>query len=404
MIRLKDYGKIVGKGTIEEIKESAEHISGAHVANINSVYTGGGVAEILNRLVILLDEQKIETGWRILKGSMGFFTLTKKLHNALQGEKFSLSDRRIKMYMEETERNAIMNHLDHDLVIIHDPHPLAMINFYKKTQPWVWRCHIDISRPYKPVWRYLQNFLVKYDGIIISKKSYRKRGLKMPHFIITPTIDPLAPKNRILSESRYKKILSSNGIDMDKPIICQVSRFDKWKDPIGVLKIFDIIRKKMDCRLVLLGDTAMDDPEGPMIYHKIMKKIESNGGDVMALTKKSDLLVNALQRKSSVIIQNSKKEGFGMVVAEALWKETPVVSRRVGGIPLQIINGKTGFLINSQHEAAKRCVQLIENEKMKERMGRKAREHVRKNFLITNHMMNYINMFRYYLDEKYPKN
>ncbi|MBN2042601.1 MAG: glycosyltransferase [Candidatus Aenigmarchaeota archaeon] len=396
MIRLNDYRRIVGNDVVEKIRETAEPLAGKHVVHVNSVYTGGGVAEILNRLVILFDELKIESGWRIMKGSLTFFNLTKKFHNSLQGEKFRPTRKRIRIYEEETERNAIMNHFDHDMVIIHDPQPLALIKHYEKSQPWIWRCHIDISRPYGPMWRFVKGYLKMYDGMIISMNKYKKK-IGIPQFIIRPSIDPLSPKNRILSETRYKRILSLNGIDTDKPILCQISRFDKWKDPEGVLKIFNQVRKKVDCQLVLLGDMAADDPEGPMIYHRIMKAIEKNGGDIKALTIKSDLLVNALQRKSSVVIQNSKKEGFGLVVAEALWKETPVVARRVGGIPLQVRNGKTGFLIGSKKEGIKACIKLIEDRKLRERMGKQGKEHVRKNFLITRHIQDYINLFGHYL-------
>ncbi len=399
MIRLKDYRKIVGQELIEKIREEAEPIENSHVTNINSVYTGGGVSEILNRLVILLDELKIETGWRILKGTLTFFGLTKKLHNGLQGGRTHLGSKSLKKYMEEIERNAIMNHLDHDLVIIHDPQPLGMIKFYKKTQPWIWRCHVDLSSPYRPAWDLVKGFLKRYDGMVVSMKKYRK-NLDMPQFIIPPSIDPLSPKNKILTDSRYRKILSHNGIETDKPIICQISRFDKWKDPVGVLKIFERVKKKVDCRLILLGEMATDDPEGPEIYHRIMRRIEKNDGDIKALALSSDLLVNALQRESDIIIQNSKKEGFGLVVSEALWKETPVVARRVGGIPLQVKDRKTGFLVSDYDEAARRCVQLLEDRKMRERMGKAAKEHVRENFLITRHLLDYIKMFRYYLDPK----
>ncbi len=388
--------KIVGEDVIGNIRRTAEPLTNKHIVHVNSTYSGGGVAEILNRLVILMDELKIESGWRLMKGSHTFFNLTKSFHNALQGEDIKITERKLKTYAEETERNAIMNHFDHDLVVIHDPQPLGLIDHYKKDQPWIWRCHIDISNPNRSIWSFVMKHLQKYDGMIVSMKKYKKR-IGIPQFIIPPSIDPLSEKNKPLSDERRKKILSLNGIDTDKPIICQVSRFDKWKDPLGVIKIFNKVRNKADCQLILLGDMASDDPEGPMIYHRIMKKIEDNGGDIKALTIKSDLLVNALQKESSVILQNSKREGFGLVVTEALWKETPVIARNVGGIPLQVLDNKTGFLVGSEKEAAKRCIQLMEDHKLRERLGKNAKEHVRKNFLITRHMQDYINLFSHYL-------
>jgi trehalose synthase len=396
MIKLRDYEKIVGKEVVDRIWETSEHLKGKHVVHVNTVYTGGGVAEILNRLVILMNEVKINTGWRILKGSHTFFNLTKKFHNAMQGDILVMTEKKRKIYSEEIERNSVMNHIDHDLVVIHDSQPMGMINHYEKKQPWIWRCHVDMTSPHPGIWNFVMEYLPKYDGMIVSLESY-KQDVRMPQFIIPPSIDPLSEKNKTLSDQRMKKILSLNGIDDDKPLICQVSRFDKWKNPLGVLKMFEQIRKKVECRLILLGDMAADDPEGPIIYHKIMKKIEENCGDIQALTIKSDLLVNALQKKSSVVIQNSSKEGFGLVVTEALWKETPVVTRNVGGIPLQVIDGKTGYLIDSNQEAAKRCIELINNDKLRETIGKQAKEHVRKNFLITRHMQDYIDLFNHYL-------
>lgn len=399
MISIKDYKHIVGEEKIEEIKELSNGLVGRHITNINATASGGGVAEILNSLVLLLNELNINVGWRLIKGNNTFFNITKGFHNAMQGENYHLTSMKKEIYQEEVERNAIMNHFwDHDLVIVHDPQPLAMINYYKKRrQPWVWRCHIDITKPNKDVWKYLSNDIKKYDGMIVSMRKYKKKSLKIPQFIIYPSIDPLSLKNKEIGKSARKKILSKAGIDLDKPILTQISRFDKWKNPLGVIKIFEEAQKKTDAKLVLMGDMASDDPEGPKIYQKVFEKCKNNK-DIIMLTNRDDALVNCLQRDSHVVIQNSSKEGFGLTVTEALWKRTPVVTPGAGGIPLQVINGGSGFIINSNQEAAKRCVQLIENDKLREDMGNFGRQHVLENFLITRHVKDYLNLFDYYIN------
>ncbi len=396
--RISDYTRIVGKQEIQRIYESAEPLKGRHITHINSTSAGGGVAEILNSHVILMNNLGIKTGWRLLKGSHSFFTVTKRFHNILQGENRKISESMIKLYEEEVEKNAIMNHIDdHDLIIVHDPQPLAMIRHYRKKQPWIWRCHIDISKVRKESWKFFSSYINRYDGIILTMKKYSKKDIKIPKFFITPPLDPLSLKNKHLTKSQCKRILSRNGIDLDKPIICQVSRFDKWKDPLGVVKIFEEVKKKTDCRLVMIGDMATDDPEGPLIYNRLIKKVNNDSGDIHIITKRADLLVNALQRTSDVVIQNSKREGFGMVVSEALWKATPVVAKRRGGIPLQVINNRTGFLVDSNREAAKRIIQLLGNDKLRSRLGHNGKEHVRKNFLITKHIQDYLCLLNLYL-------
>lgn len=401
MLKIDDYKKVVGDDIVEGVKSTADPLVGKHIVNINSTSSGGGVAEILNTLVILMNDLKIETGWRILKGSHGFFDVTKKFHNALQGEKIRLTDFKKQIYCQETERNAIMSHFKyHDLVMVHDPQPLALIDYCGKKQPWIWRCHIDIKQTHRPTWDFLAKYIKKYDGMVVSVKKYKKRGIKIPQFVIAPSIDPLSFKNELLSDSRCRKILSKNQIDLDKPIVCQVSRFDKWKNPIGVIKIFKKIKEKTDnIQLVMIGDIVIDDPEGIKVYNKLANYTKDKK-DITLITKRDDWLVNALQRKSAVVLQNSVREGFALVVAEALWKKTPVVGTRVGGIPLQIIDGKTGFLISNTAQAAKRCVQLLQDEKLREKLGQQGHEHVKKNFLITRHLKDYLELFNHYLNNK----
>lgn len=396
--KIDDYKKFVGEGVIETIKESASQLEGKHITNINSTYSGGGVAEILNSLVVLMNTLGIDAGWRLLKGSHSFFDITKKFHNALQGQPIHLSDKKKEIYLVEVERNSLINHLEaHDLVIIHDPQPLAMIAYKKKNQPWLWRCHIDITQTYKPVWDFLLPYIQKYDGMIVSMEKYKKEGLNIPQMIVPPSIDPLTLKNKKMSDGEAEKILSRNGIDMDKPIITQVSRFDKWKNPLGVVKIFERVKKKVNAQLVLMGDMASDDPEGPILYNNIVEK-SKKVPDIHLITKKDDGLVNALQRKSSVVLQCSIKEGFALSVTEALWKRAAVVATNVGGIPLQVIHKKTGILVENTIDAAHWCVELINNEALRKELGANGKEHVRNNFLVTRHLQDYLDIFNHYIE------
>lgn len=395
--KIDDYEPFVGKEKIEEIKDIAIKLEGKHVVNVNSTYSGGGVVEILNSIVVLMNTLGIETDWRSLKGSHSFFDVTKKFHNALQGEKITLSDRDKTIYIDELERNALMHHFrEHDLIFIHDPQPLGLIKFFKKrTQPWIWRCHIEIKNANKKVWKFLHPFANQYDGAIFSLPKYKQRDLDMDQFFIAPSIDPLSLKNKHLTESQSRKILSKEGIYLNKPLITQVSRFDKWKNPLGVIQIFKKVKERTDVQLVLIGDMASDDPEGPKIYNKVVRQAEKMK-DVHIITKKDDLLVNALQKTSHVVLQNSIREGFGLTVSEALWKETPVIGTKVGGIPLQVIHRKTGALVENSREAADWCIKLIKDDKLRIRMGKEAREHVKRNFLITRQLYDYLNIIDNY--------
>jgi len=390
---LENYRNIIGDEAVDSIYAAAAPLSEKHVVHINSAYYGGGVAAMLNSLVFLMNDVGIYTGWRLMKGSDDFFDVTKSFHNSLQGENILLSKFKKRVYLENNESFSRFNHLNHDCVIVHDPQPLAMINFYKKKQPWIWRCHIDLSNPNRELWDYLNQFIVKYDGVIVSSNKFRQ-NLPNPQHIIHPSIDPLDDKNKDLSDHKVNLILKKNGIDVGgKPIISQISRFDKWKDPIGVMKAFKIVRKKVDCRLVLLGSGAMDDPEGAMMHEKAVRYAAENP-DITLIMKKSEKLVNALQRASAVVLQKSLKEGFGLTVSEAMWKEKPVVAANVGGIPLQIKDGESGFLINNIKECADRTIRLLENEKLAQEIGRNAKERVREKFLITRHLMDYIDLLK----------
>ncbi|MCD6247446.1 MAG: glycosyltransferase [Candidatus Diapherotrites archaeon] len=390
---LKCYIKVVGNKIVESIFQEAEPLEGMPVAHVNSTLYGGGVAEILHSLVYLMNDAGIEAEWRVIKGNQDFFNVTKSFHNALQGEAVQFTERMKRTYLKTNKEFAKITHLEHyDCVVVHDPQPAACINYFEKMQPWIWRCHIDLSKPNRKVYDFLKQFIVKYDHAIISNKKFLC-PLPGRCSIIYPSIDPLSPKNKELSEKQIEKQLRGHSIDMDKPIVAQISRFDKWKDPLGVLKAFEIVRKRFDCKLVLLGNLADDDPEGEIIYNQVVKEAEKLK-DVHVILEYNDLLVNALQRASSVVLQKSIKEGFGLTVAEALWKKTPVIGGNTGGIPLQIINGKTGFVVSSIEECAKRMLFLLRNPKKAKEMGKAGHEHVKKHFLITRHLLDYIRLIK----------
>jgi trehalose synthase len=357
------------------------------------------VAEILHSLVVLMNELKINTEWRLFKGNPDFFNVTKKFHNTLQGLEGSLPEEERKIYLDMVKRNAVMNHYDHeDFVVIHDPQPLALIDHYKeRKQPWVWRCHIDITTPNMEVWNFLFPFMKQYDGIIVSMDKYKKADMGRPYHIINPSIDPLIAKNRDMSDQEAESLITKAGLDASKPIVTQISRFDIWKNPEGVIRMFKKVKEQVpDAQLAMIGEFASDDPEGPGMYKKVTGAAEGVSG-VHFITNASNELVNAVQRKAAVVFQNSTREGFALTVSEALWKGTPVIATNVGGIPLQVIDGQTGFLISSEEEGVKRCAQLIQDKDLRQRIGSQGREHVRKNFLITRHLQDYINLANHYI-------
>jgi len=395
---LDKYKDIVGDHIIQKIRDEASSLSEKKMVHINSTYQGGGVAEILNSLIILLNDVGIETDWRILHGNLDFFTITKKFHNALQGERINLSEKKKQIYYINNVNNAIFSHINHDLVVVHDPQPLPIITCYKKKQPWVWRCHIDISTPMKELWEYLRMFILKYDAMIISMEKFIPRDIPkgvMPHFIIRPSIDPLKIKNREIPRSTMSKYLTKYGIDQKKPVITQISRFDKWKDPEGMIKIFKIIKRKVDCQLILAGSMATDDPEGQATFENLEKLVEQEK-NIQLIINAPDILINALQRASSVVVQKSLKEGFAITVSEALWKGTPVVTSNVGGISSQVIHGKNGYLLEPKDYAgfAEKIIYLIKNPNIAKKMGEFGIEHVKNNFLITRHLLDYIQLMK----------
>jgi trehalose synthase len=387
--RIEDYKPFIGEETVRRIREKAKKVQGLHIANVNSTYYGGGVSQLLSSLTLLMNSLGIKTGWRVIHGPPDFFSVTKKIHNALQGGDINLTDRKKDLYETVVYENAIRNHLDHDLVIIHDPQPLPMINHYRKKSPWVWRCHIDLSAPHKEVWDYLVPFIEKYDAMILSSRGYAQK-VKPPQLFFLPAIDPFSITNRELPGHEINERLERYHIPTDLPIVTQISRFDRWKDPEGVIKAFKIAKKEVDCTLVLLGNIATDDPEGEEVYRSLSDCREDR---IIILTVQDGGLVNALQRKAAVVLQKSIQEGFGLTVTEAMWKGAAVIGGNTGGIRHQIEDGVNGFLVSSIEEAANRIVQLIEDGELREYLGQKARETVRQRFLLTRLLEQYLDLF-----------
>ncbi len=404
-LQLEDYEQLVGSRTIERIRKKAQRLQHLHAIHLNSTYYGGGVAELLTPLTLLMNNLGIKTDWRIIHGPPDFFSITKKMHNALQGMKINLSDRKIKIYEAVIHENAVRNHLeDHNMVIIHDPQPLPMIHHYKKNGPWIWRCHVDLSNPNRELWQYLVSFIEKYDAVILSFEDYKQR-LKTPQLFFTPGINPFSIGNREMSEGEIKERLNRYDIPTDLPLVVQISRFDRWKDPVGVIEAFKLARKEVDCTLVLLGEVATDDPEGPAVYESLCNSREER---IIILSHQDTALVNALQRKAAVVLQKSLREGFGLTVTEAMWKGAAVIGGNVGGIRHQIQNGINGFLVSSVQEAAERIVQLIKDKKLRLRLGRKAKDTVLKRFLLTRYLEQYLDLFSsfevvYRLKKKFPR-
>ncbi len=395
---LKDYTEIVGENEIHEIQTLAEKLAGKSVVHVNSTSFGGGVSEILRRLVPLMKDVGINAEWKVIKGDKEFFDVTKTFHNALQGKEIELTENMKKVYLRYNELNANLLDLDYDYVVIHDPQPLAIINYSPERKgKWIWRCHIDLSQPNEEFWSFLEPFLANFDAFIFSLKKYVKSPLEKRNVdIISPSIDPLSDKNKPLPENLVLSTLEKYDVDADRPILTQVARFDPWKDPLGVIDVYRKVKKKMPkVQLLLITSMALDDPEGWTYYERTVRHAGEDY-DIHLLTDLlgvGDLEVNAFQRASDEAMLKSLREGFGLTVSEALWKEVPVVGGNVGGIPLQIINGKTGFLVNTVEEAVEKTLYLLKHPKAAEEMGKKGKEHVKENFLITRHLKDYLKLF-----------
>ncbi|MGC8721225.1 MAG: glycosyltransferase [Caldisericaceae bacterium] len=394
MAKLDDYRSIAGDGVIDELFSVAKHLNGKIVQNINSTSVGGGVAEILSRMVPLLNELGINARWDVIKGGDRFFSITKKMHNALHGVNIEITEKELDYFLEVNRENASNIELSGDIIFIHDPQPIAIIE--KKTEIgrlWLWRCHIDFSRPQQQIWEFLRSYIEKYDSAVFSAPAFA-RDLSIPQILISPSIDPLSDKNRELTDEEIKGVFETYKIDMGRPVITQVSRFDYLKDPVGVIEAYKLVKKYVDCQLVLAGGGASDDPEGAKVLSDVK---EAAAGDpdifILLLPPGSDFEINALQRGSTVVLQKSLREGFGLTVAEALWKSKPVIASAVGGIPLQIAHKYSGILTNTIEGTAYWIKQLIQTPEYAIVLGRHGKEHIKNNFLITRHLRDYLLAF-----------
>ena len=382
-IGIERYSGIVDGQVLADIQRAARPIYGLRVLHVNSTFHGGGVAGMLNSLIPLMNDVGVNADWNLLYGDPALFAVTKKLHNGLQGEDVELTESDLGAYLSVNQMFSLYSPIVHHVVIVHDPQPLPMIRFRQRENPWVWRCHIDVSSPDPKVEKALCPYIMRYDGAVVSSESFRRPEWPLDTHIIAPAIDPFSELNRDLPEGAIDAKLAEYGIGRDKPLLVQVSRFDKWKDPLGVLKTFERVKRSVDCRLILLGNMAADDPEGPEIFEQVRREAERQN-DVQLITQSDPFLVNALQRRAAAVMQLSRREGFGLTVSEALWKGTPVVATRVGGIPLQIENEKSGYLVEpgDYETAAERLVGLLRDPHRGVALGQAGREHVRKNFLI----------------------
>ncbi|XHH09662.1 MAG: glycosyltransferase [Candidatus Bathyarchaeia archaeon] len=398
-IELDDFEGIVGENHLQNIRMLSDKLKGMSVTHVNSTLIGGGVAEILHSMVPLMQDVGLKVNWGVIKGDLAFFNITKKIHNALQGANLVLSKAEKQTYLEYNKINSDATVLNADIVMVHDAQPAALIKFCpNKNNSWIWRCHIDLSTPNLKVWNFLEPYLACYNAAVFTAKEYVIPSLCVPLLAIRPpSIDPLNEKNRKLSDSEMQTILDKFEVKTDKPIITQVGRFDRWKDPSGAIDVYRQVKKRLpNVQLLLIGGMATDDPEGMRYYEKTSRHAAEDPDIHILLTDLKgikDLEVNAFQRASQVVLQMSTREGFGLTVTEALWKGVPVVARRVGGIPLQIVDGVNGFLVDSVEQATEKTLYLLRNAERAEQMGSNGRERVREKFLIVSHLRDYMLLF-----------
>jgi trehalose synthase len=388
-LRIEQYEPLIGAEAVERIMLKAKRLNDLRVVNISSTFYGGGVAEILSSLTLAQRAIGIRADWRLIQGSPDFFSVTKKLHNALQGADIDLTDLKRHHYEQVVFQNALRMDLDADVVVIHDPQPLPLVTHFRRTCPWVWRCHVDLSQPDASVWNYLTGFIEQYDAVIMSLPDYEK-GLRTLQLFFMPAIDPFSIKNRPLDDGEIDKRLAHYGIPCDLPIVAQISRFDRWKDPEGVIQAFKQARKTVDATLVLLGNVATDDPEGQQVFESLLGSKEER---ILILTCEDSALVNALQRRAAVVMQKSLREGFGLTVTEAMWKGAAVIGGDCGGIRHQITDGINGFRVATVEQAAQRIVQLLRDPDLRYRLGDAARDSVRAKFLMSRLVERYLDLF-----------
>jgi len=389
---LEQYRDVAPPGTVEFLRQLARRVEGKRMLHVNSTRYGGGVAEILHRLVPLMEELGVQARWEVMAGTELFYRTTKSFHNALQGTPQSVTPDMLEAYLECNRDNAKRLNLEADVTMIHDPQPAALIEARPPGAKWIWRCHIDISTPQRSIWQFLRSYVVQYDAAICSLPKFAQR-LPIPQFLIYPSIDPLSDKNRELAPEEVNRIVEGLGVLQDKPIILQVSRFDRFKDPVGVIEAYRLIRKSHDCRLVLAGGTATDDPEGVEVLADVQKAAGSDPDiHLLLLPPTASLEINALQQAATIVFQKSTREGFGLTVAEALWKGKPVIGGQTGGIMVQVIPGVTGYTVNSPEGAAFYTKRLLNDPELMAVLGRQAKEYARERFLITRHLQDYLGL------------
>jgi trehalose synthase len=391
-IPIDAYREVAPPGVVDFLLRLAERVRGRRFVHVNSTRVGGGVAEILNRLVPMLTELGVDTAWEVIEGDPEFFTVTKAFHNALQGAEVPLADAQLEHYLAVSRKNAVRLALAGDLVLIHDPQPAVLVEARPSEGRWVWRCHIDLSTPHRRVWAFLRRFISWYDAAVFSLPAFA-HPLSIPQFLVYPSIDPLSDKNRLLDALEVDKALSELAVPADKPMLLQVSRFDRFKDPVGVINAYRMVKRYYDVRLVLAGGGAADDPEGALVLAEV-RAAASGDPDIHVLDLPADahLQINALQRAATIVLQKSTREGFGLTVAEAMWKGKPVIGGATGGIMVQVQPGVTGYTVRSVEGAAFRLRQLLGDPDLMRAMGEAGREHVRQNFLITRHLRDYLSL------------
>lgn len=397
-IPLDEYVPIIGQLELDELKALAGSLRGHSIQMVNSTAVGGGVAEILTRLVPILQELELSIRWDVITGGNDFFGITKAFHNALHGGPYLLPPESFETFLAYNQQNLSRLSMECEFTVIHDPQPVALIQGRSHhSGHWIWRCHIDLSHPNSTVWGFLEPWVKKYDAAIFSSPEFVQR-LPLPQYLFFPCIDPLSEKNRELPAEAVREILDLFGIDPKRPILAQISRFDRLKDPVGVIHAYRIVKRYFDCQLVLAGGRADDDPEGEAVLSEVK---EAAGDDpdvhILNLPPWSPIEINALQQASTIIIQKSLREGFGLTVAEALWKKKPVVASAVGGIPLQVIHKHTGLLAHSVQGAAYQIRFLLSNPALASKLAQQGHEHVREHFLVTTNAKRYLTLFRHLL-------
>lgn len=393
---LERHEEIVGKDVIDQLRQLARPLQGIKVVHVNSTRKGGGVAEILHSLLPLKHELGLDVQWEIITGENAFYECTKKIHNALQGNRAEINDSMLQNYETTNRQNGerLKETLEAaDIVFIHDPQPAPLLHECPNRKgKWIWRCHIDVSHPYRQVWKYLRNFVAAYDASIWSLSAFAQ-FLPHPMYLIPPSIDPLTEKNRDLDDDDITTLYEQHRIDPERPVITQISRFDRFKDPIGVVQAYRLAKEFIPLQLILAGGGATDDPEGTEVLEEVRS---AEGGDadihVLLLPADAHYTVNALQRLSDIVLQKSLREGFGLTVTEALWKGKPVIGGDTGGIRLQVINHHTGFLVNTPEGAALRIRYLVKHPDIMQEMSRKGRQFVLDNFLITRQLREYLTL------------